>query len=68
MQIPEWMSVLQQLPVAGNRNYLVSNMQTGQVAEARYLPRKHQWKFQNAARAFEITHWTELPDAPIPFA
>jgi hypothetical protein len=59
-----WIPVLQELPSAGNRYYLVGNAQTKQVAEARYLPRKHQWKFPSAARAFEITHWTEMPYPP----
>lgn len=41
--------------------YLVGNRDTHEVGQARYMPKKEQWKFPSAAMAFEVQAWAEMP-------
>lgn len=41
--------------------YLVGNSDTHEVAQARYIPKKKQWKFPSARMAFEVQAWADMP-------
>ena len=41
--------------------YLVGNRDTHEVAQARYMPKKKQWKFPSAQMAFDVQAWAEMP-------
>ncbi len=45
--------------------YLVASAYTKEVGQARWLPRKKEWKWPNSTMAFEMTHWAHMPSAPL---
>jgi hypothetical protein len=45
--------------------YLVASWRYRFVGQARFMPKKNQWKFPSAQMAFEPTHWMELPNPPL---
>lgn len=60
MSFAMWKSI--ETPPERAGYYLVGNRDTHAVAQARYMPKKKQWKFPAAAMAFEIQAWAEMPD------
>ena len=44
--------------------YFVASERTKDVGQARWLPRKKEWKWPNSAIAFEATHWSYMQSAP----
>ena len=45
-------------------SYLVASATTKDVGQARWRPRKGEWKFPSAAMSFPFTHWSHMPSAP----
>ena len=41
--------------------YLVGNRDTGEVGQARYMPKKREWKFPSAQMAFVVQAWDDMP-------
>ena len=41
--------------------YLVGNRETHAVGQARYMPKKNEWRFPSSQMRFVIHAWAEMP-------
>ena len=41
--------------------FILGNTSSGEVGQARWMPRKGAWKFPSAAMAFRADVWTSFP-------
>lgn len=59
MSFAMWNSI--DTPPAKAGTYLVGNRDTHEVGQARYMPKKKEWKFPSAQMRFEIQAWADMP-------